>query len=62
MFEAHCDYKKMKYPKEMVTFWATFCLSKCFTFSPKSTVSKQSLLKAYKGFKSGFIKMFGHPE
>jgi hypothetical protein len=28
-------YEKVKKPKEVVTFWATFCLSNFFTFLPE---------------------------
>ncbi len=34
----------MNQPKEMSTVWATFCLSKFITFSPKGTVSENGLL------------------
>ncbi len=45
LLEAHGDFfEKIKQPKEMVTFWATFCHGKFITFSPKEAVPKQGLL------------------
>jgi hypothetical protein len=42
---AHYEFfEKMKEPKEMATFWATFCLCKFVTFSPKQAVPMQGLL------------------
>jgi hypothetical protein len=35
LLEAHCDFLKMKQPKEMVTYQDTFGLSNIFTFSHK---------------------------
>jgi hypothetical protein len=32
LWAANFDFEKMKYPKEMVTFWATFCLSNSLHF------------------------------
>jgi len=36
LLKAHYDFfEKMKKPKEMATFLATFCLNKFITFLPK---------------------------
>ncbi len=37
-------FERMKLPKIVATFWATFCLSKFITFLPKYAVLKHGLL------------------
>jgi len=43
LLECYSDsFGKLKWPKEMATFWAAFCFSKFFTFLPKLAVLKCS--------------------